>query len=64
MPPSTNVKAFGSLPDGRAASVHVLDNGRLRVQVTDFGARMVAIEVPDGDGRWAHVLLGLADAAA
>ena len=64
MPPLTTVEAFGLLPDGRAASVHVLENERLRVRITDFGARMVAIEVPDRDGRWAHVLLGLEDAAA
>ncbi len=64
MPPSHDVQPFGSLPDGRAASVHVLDNGRLRVRITDFGARMVAIEMPDRQGRWAPVLLGFDDAAA
>jgi aldose 1-epimerase len=36
----------------------------LRVQITDFGARMVTIEVLDRDGRWHHVLLGLEDASA
>ncbi len=64
MPPFPNVQAFGSLPDGRPAFAHVLDNGRLRVRITDWGARMVAIEVPDRDKGWAHVLLGLEDAAA
>ncbi len=64
MPSSHDVKPFGSLPDGRAASVHVLDNGRLRVGITDFGARMVAVKAPDRQGKRAHVLLGFDDAAA
>ncbi len=61
---SLDAEPFGSLPDGRKANVHTLDNGRLRVRITDYGARMVAIEAPDrGDGR-SDVLLGLEDAAA
>lgn len=64
MPPPPHAEPFGTLPDGRAATVHTLGNGRLRVRVTDLGARMVAIEVPDGGGGWCDVLLGLEDAAA
>ncbi len=55
---------FGALPDGRATSVYTLDNRRLRVRITDYGARMVAIEAPDRDGGRSDVLLGLEDAAA
>ncbi|MBV9748734.1 MAG: galactose mutarotase [Acetobacteraceae bacterium] len=61
---SLGAEPFGSLPDGRDAKVHTLDNGRLRVRITDYGARMVAIEAPDGHGGRSDVLLGLEDAAA
>ena len=64
MPFSPQAEPFGSLPDGRAASVHTLDNGRLRVRITDYGARMVSIEMPGRDGGRSHVLLSLPDAAA
>ncbi len=59
MPSSQETEPFGSLPDGRAASVHTLDNRRLRVRITDYGARMVSIEMPGHDGTRRHVLLGL-----
>ena len=55
---------FGTLPDGTPASLHTLQNDRLRVCVTDYGARLVSIEAPDRDGVAGHVLLGLDDAAA
>ena len=64
MPARLAAAPFGRLPDGRAASLHTLENGRLRVRITDFGARMVSIEAPDRDGRSGHVLLGLDDAAS
>ena len=64
MSSSLEIEPFGSLQDGRAASVHTLDNGRLRVRITDYGARMVSIEMPDRGGGRSHVLLGLQDAAA
>ncbi len=38
---SLDAEPFGSLPDGRDAKIHTLDNGRLRVRITDYGARMV-----------------------
>jgi aldose 1-epimerase len=55
---------FGSLPDGRTASLFTLSNGRLRVAVTTYGARLVSIETPDRHGRLGHVLLGFDDVAA
>ena len=64
MPSSLNAESFGPLPDGQATSVYTLDNGRLRVRITDYGARMVAIEAPDRHGGRSDVLLGLQDAAA
>lgn len=55
---------FGRLPDGRAAQVYTLDNDKLRVRITNYGARLVSIETPDWDGRLGHVLLGFDDVAA
>jgi aldose 1-epimerase len=49
---------FGALADGRQANLFTLSNDRLRVAVTDFGARLVSIETPDRRGDWGHVLLG------
>jgi aldose 1-epimerase len=49
--------AFGNVPAGKAR-LFTLASRSLRVRITDFGARMVAIEVPDHDGVFADVLLG------
>lgn len=55
---------FGTLPDGRPARLHTLENETLRVRVTDYGARLVSIEAPDRGGARGHVLLGLDSAQA
>jgi aldose 1-epimerase len=55
---------FGALPDGRPATLYTLDNGHLRVAITNFGARLVSIETVDRHGRLGHVLLGFEDVAA
>jgi aldose 1-epimerase len=51
-------EAFGSLPDGVATTVYTLRNDHLRVRITDYGGRMVSIEMPDRHFRSDHVLLG------
>lgn len=61
MPESGRV-AFGRTPDGQEAGLYTLANGRLRVQVTDYGGRLVAVEAPDRDGRQGGVLLGFGSA--
>lgn len=53
---------FGKLGDGRETSCFTLRSAQLRVRVTDYGARLVAIEMPDRDGVWGDVLLGFDDA--
>lgn len=55
-------KPFGHTPDGAAASVYTLSAGALRVQITNFGGRMVSIEAPDRTGKPGHVLLGFGSA--
>lgn len=63
MAPMIEIAGFGTPPGGAAARLFTLDNGVLRVAVTDFGARMANIEAPDRAGARAPVLLGLRDAA-
>src|SRR3954453_472945 len=50
--------AFGQILDGRRASLYRLHNARMRVAITDYGGRIVAIETSDRAGRWDHVVLG------
>jgi aldose 1-epimerase len=51
-------EAFGQTSDGRAATLYTLRSARLRVQITDFGGRMVRIQAPDRHGQQGDVLLG------
>jgi aldose 1-epimerase len=57
-PPALPSEPFGHTTDGRAATLYTLQNDRLRVQITDFGGRMVRILAPDRHGRQGDVLLG------
>lgn len=52
---------FGKTSDGRSAALYTLWNDALLVRVTDFGGRIVSIEVPDRSGRAGEVLLGFDD---
>jgi len=49
---------FGKLPDGRAVDVYTLKNAELEVKVTTYGARIVALETKDRDGKMGDVVLG------
>jgi len=53
---------FGTLPDGRTASLYALDNGRgLRATVSDYGATLIDLQTPDRTGKWGSVTLGYPD---
>lgn len=54
------VSSFGTTPAGAEAHVYTLRSEHARVRVSDFGAALVGIEVPDRDGTMADVLLGFA----
>ena len=57
-------RPFGNLPDGRAVALHTLTNSLGRtVALTDYGAAIVGISVPDRSGRLADVVLGFDDLA-
>ena len=49
---------FGHLEDGREVSLYTLKNGEVTAKVTDFGATLVGLTVPDKHGRLADVVLG------
>lgn len=55
---------FGILPDGREAFVYTITCGQLTAQISDYGATLVRLWVPDKNGALADVVLGHEDAAA
>ena len=54
-------KHFGKLPDGRDAFLYSLTGGGLTAVVSDFGATLVSLLVPDRKGSLADVVLGFDD---
>jgi aldose 1-epimerase len=55
---------FGTLPDGRAVSLYVLEApGGWQAEITDYGAILVRMFVPAADGQPVDVVLGCDDLA-
>jgi len=55
-------KTFGILPTGEEAFLYTISCGRLTATVTDYGASLVHLLVPDAAGQTADVVLGYDDA--
>jgi len=54
--------AFGKLSDGQTADLYTLTNRHgMEVVITNFGATVVSLKVPDHVGKTADVVLGYAD---
>ena len=53
---------FGILPDGTQASLYTITGGGLTATVTDYGAHLVSVLVPDRNGNLTDVVLGYDDA--
>lgn len=51
-------KAFETTVDGKDVSLYTLRNGDLVMQVTNYGARVVSLWVPDRNGNYADVEIG------
>ena len=51
-------KFFGKLPSGETATLYTISCGAIRAAVTDYGATLVSLLVPDKAGRTADVVLG------
>src|SRR5262245_40442131 len=57
--PNVTHKSFGKTPDGTETSLWTSTNSKgATMQVTDYGARLVSLEVPDRNGKLANVTLG------
>lgn len=54
-------KSFGILPSGEQASLYTISCGSITATVTDYGAHLVSVLVPDKNGNVADVVLGYDD---
>ena len=54
-------KTFGLLPSGEEASLYTISCGSITATVTDYGAHLVSLLVPDAKGTIADVVLGFDD---
>lgn len=52
---------FGTLPSGEKATLYTITNGRISASVTDYGATLVRLMVPDTSGKPEDVVLGYDD---
>lgn len=56
---SADKEPFGQTPDGREVDLYTLTNTNgLRAKITNYGAILVSLEVPDRDGNLADITLG------
>ena len=55
-------KSFGKLPTGEETFLYTISRNGITATVTDFGATLVNVFVPDADGNIADVALGYDDA--
>ncbi len=59
------VRDFGLLPDGSRASLYTLVNhSGLEAELTDYGAVLVSLRVPDAQGKMSDIVLGYDEAGA
>mgnify|MGYP001478945269 CR=1 FL=1 len=57
--PSITVSEFGEVATGQKAQIYTLINNQgLKARITDYGAKLVSLEVPDKKGELADVILG------
>ena len=54
-------KTFGILPDGSTASLYTIQGGDVTAEISDLGATVVKLFVPDNKGNLADVVLGFDD---
>lgn len=56
---AVETKPFGRLPDGRDVTAYTLSNGyNMFLTVTNYGCRILSLQVPDRDGKLGDVVLG------
>ena len=55
----TAAKSYGQMPDGRQVTVVTLTNASgLKATLTNYGATLISMEVPDREGKTADITLG------
>lgn len=60
--PNITKTTFGKTTDGQQADLYVLSNKKgMQVAITNFGATIVSVKVPDRNGKVADVVLGYDD---
>jgi aldose 1-epimerase len=60
--PPVQVASFGTAPGGKAAKLYTLTNSKgMIAKITDFGATLVELHVPDKAGNRVDVVLGFDD---
>ena len=52
---------FGTTADGWAVSLYTITNGQITARISDFGAALVSLFVPDKDGTPRDIVLGYDD---
>jgi aldose 1-epimerase len=52
------IREFAKLSDGRTAHLYILKNGDLEAHITNFGATLHRLYVPDAHGNTADIVLG------
>ena len=57
------MKPFGVLPTGEQAHLYTIRCGNMEAAITDYGAILVSLMVPDQNGKLDDVVLGFDDAA-
>jgi hypothetical protein len=56
---SVQMQPFGAIASGEKTDLYVLTNSRgMTVAITNYGATVVSIKVPDRAGKFADVVLG------
>ncbi|MBN2593883.1 MAG: galactose mutarotase [Sedimentisphaerales bacterium] len=56
---NANKESFGTMPDGKQVDLYTLTNtSGIRARITNFGAILVSLEVPDRNGNLADITLG------
>lgn len=54
-------KAFHATVDGKQVSLYTLDNGKVAVQITNYGARVISAYTPDRNGVIDDIVVGYDD---
>ena len=51
-------RSFGTLPNGQKTFLYTISRGGLTARITDLGAALVSLDVPDKNGNIDDVVLG------